>query len=106
MSEMTLPEIIVTAALRRIKHGEQFSDDELDLLLALSSKYTDLIVEQLPNAEAIIKFAGLLRDRQETLAARHVEAMRQARAHMADYQMAESDETNQETQPPSAYRGT
>ena len=65
---MTIPEIVVRTVLHRIKHGDRFTDGELDFILALSSRHTDQIVEHLDDEE-IIKFSGLLRDRQEELAA-------------------------------------
>lgn len=65
---VNLNQIVVDAAVHRIKYGEIFSDAELDLLLHISSVDIDRIVAQLVDDESI-RFAGLLRDRQEELAA-------------------------------------
>jgi hypothetical protein len=65
---LNLCDVLVDATVWRLEHGAPFADDEVDLLLHISSADTDRIVAQLDDEENI-RFAGLLRDRQEAITA-------------------------------------
>jgi hypothetical protein len=61
-----LLQFIVEQAVARIRTRGTFSNAELDLLLALSSRHTDRITNYLDDEE-IPAFSGALRNRQEQL---------------------------------------
>jgi hypothetical protein len=79
-----LCDMIVEATIWRLEHGEPFADNELDLLLHISSEDTDRIVAQLYPA-VNVRFLGLLRDRQEASAARFQEEIKKARGHRGEH---------------------
>jgi hypothetical protein len=74
-SYMNICDWVVAQAVERIKVGATFADNEMDLLLHISSVDTDRIADRLDESEKL-RFLGLLRDRQEAIAARFQEACR------------------------------
>lgn len=70
-----LNDMVVEAAVWRIERGLPFDDNEMDLLLHLSSEDTQRIVDRLDDDE-LLRFNGLLWARQEAIAARFQEACR------------------------------
>jgi hypothetical protein len=67
--------MVVNVAVWRIERSAPFTDNEMDLLLHLRSEDTERIVAQLDDDE-VLRFDGLLRDRQEAITARFQNACR------------------------------